>query len=111
MVKGLDVGYVDDEEIPRLATFNVEWAGKIVDFRQVNIANIVCAVIVAYLTTCPVETFYLNCLTRFNSCNTGNYKISISQLGLVYWVFEGHTIWMPSVVEMGLLRGGLVKGH
>jgi len=92
-----------------LTAFDVEWAGKIVDLCQVNIANIICAVIVADLTACPVETLYLDCLTRFNGCNTRNYKISDLSIGGINW--RGHTIWMPSIVEMGLFRGGFVKGH
>jgi hypothetical protein len=80
MVKGLDVGYVDDEQISGLTAFDVEWTGKIVDLCKVNIANIVCAVIVADLATCPVEAFYLDRLTRFNGCDTRDCKLAICKL-------------------------------
>lgn len=54
MVKWLDVSDVDDEEIAWLGAFNVKWTGQVVDFGEVDVANIVGAVIVSDLTARPV---------------------------------------------------------
>lgn len=52
-LEGLDIHNLYQEHISRLGAIYVEWAGEVVDLCQVDIEDVVCAIIVANLTTRP----------------------------------------------------------
>lgn len=60
VVKGLDVGDVDDEQVAGLGALDVKGASQVVDLGQVDVAHVVGAVVVADLPAGPVEAFDLD---------------------------------------------------
>lgn len=54
MVEWLNVGDVDDEKITGFGAFDIKRASEVVDFGEINIANIVCTVVVSNLSSSPV---------------------------------------------------------
>lgn len=76
----LNVLDLDDENIAWLRGFNVEWTGQVMNLRKIDITHIICRVVVANLTTSPVNAFDLHYFVRLNAG--------------VAWV-----VWVPSVLE------------
>lgn len=54
VIERLDIGDVDNKKISRLCALNVKWARQVVDFGEIDVSNIIGAVIVADLTTSPI---------------------------------------------------------
>ena len=59
----MDINY---QHIARLRSFDVKGPSQVVDFGQVNVADVICRVIVADLTACPIYAFNLDGFTRFD---------------------------------------------
>lgn len=55
---GLNIHDFHDKHISRFCILNFEWSRKIMDLSEINISHIVCAVIVANLTSSPVDLFW-----------------------------------------------------
>ncbi|KAJ3472235.1 hypothetical protein NLG97_g11165 [Lecanicillium saksenae] len=72
--KRLHVGDVDDKQIAGLSALDFKRPSQIMDLGEIDIANVVGAVIVANLTTRPVQAFDLNSLAGLNRANAGNYR-------------------------------------
>lgn len=66
VLHGLDVHDLDDEDVARLGGFDLEGPGQVVDLGQVDVLHVVCAVVVADLSTGPVKTFDLDRLAVFD---------------------------------------------
>ena len=90
VVEGLDVLNLHEEDVTWLGSLDLERTREIVDLCQVDVLDVIGAVVVLDLPSSPVETFDLDCLTVFD-CATERY------------------IGMPAVVEVGLVFGGLVE--
>lgn len=69
MVKWLDISNVDDEQISWLTPLNIKRSSQIVNLGEINITNIVSIVSVANLSSGPVETLYLDGLSRLHRTN------------------------------------------
>lgn len=54
-LEGLDIHDLYQEHISRLGAIYVEWAGEVMDLGQVDIEDVVCAIIVANLATRPTR--------------------------------------------------------
>ena len=90
IVEGLDVLDLHEENVTGLGGLDLERTGEVVDLCQVDVLDVVGAVVVLDLPSSPVETFDLDCLAILD-CTTEGY------------------IGMPTVVEVGLVFGGLVE--
>ena len=75
ILHGLDVLDFDFEHIASLGAFNVEWAGQIMDFGEVNILHVVGAVVVTNLATCPVDAFDFDGLVLREGGNAGDVGV------------------------------------
>lgn len=53
---------VNDQHIARLGSLDLERSSEVVDFGQIDVADVVCRIIVLDLTASPVYTFDLYCL-------------------------------------------------
>jgi hypothetical protein len=69
MVEWLHICDVDNEEITWFTTFDVERACEVVDLCEVNITNVISAVVVSDLAACPVKAFDLDRLPGFDHGN------------------------------------------
>lgn len=56
----LYVLYLKNEHVARLCGLDIEWAGQIVDFSEVDVAHVVGGVVVANLAAGPVYAFDLH---------------------------------------------------
>ncbi len=124
VIKRLHIGNVDNKKIARLSALDIKGPGQVVDFGQVDIANVVGTVVVANLPASPVNTFNLDRLAGLNAADSGDCRAngkgySQWQNMLVWVVNDGRplassksrlTVWMPAVVEVWLLRGGRFNG-
>lgn len=64
--KGLHILDLYLEDITRLCALNLKGSRKVVDTGKVDVLNVICAVIVANLSTCPVKALDLNSFTGGN---------------------------------------------
>jgi hypothetical protein len=69
-----------DQYIAWLCSLNVEWSSEVMDLCQVDVAHVVCRVVVADLATGPVYAFDLYNLVVLDSS--------------VRWV-----VWVPAVLS------------
>ncbi len=60
LLEGLYVLDLDDEDVSWFGVFNFERTGQVVDFGQVDVLHVICTVIVANLSSCPINAFNLN---------------------------------------------------
>ncbi len=72
VLERLDVLNLNEEDITGLRRFNLEGPRQVVDLSQIDVLDIVGAVVVADLSTCPVETFDLNNLAVLDGTAEGN---------------------------------------
>lgn len=63
---------VNDQHITRLCSLDLERSGEVVDLGQIDVADIVCRIIVLDLTSSPVYTFDLDCLAILDRSCKGN---------------------------------------
>ena len=59
-LEGLYVLDFDDEDISWFGVFDFERTGQVVDLGQVDILHVICTIIVANLSSCPINAFNLN---------------------------------------------------
>ena len=69
----LDVLNLDKQNITRLSGFDLKWTSKVVDFGQVDVTHIICAVIVADLSSSPVYTLNLDHLSVLDRAVSRDY--------------------------------------
>lgn len=69
VLKRLYVANVDYKKIARLSALDVKRAGQVVDLGQVDVADIVGAIVVANLSASPVDAFNLDSLSRLNAAD------------------------------------------
>lgn len=65
----LHIHDLDNEDISRLSSLDLEWASQIMDLGQIDVLYVVCAVVVADLATSPVNAFNLDGFAIFNSAS------------------------------------------
>ena len=63
VLQRLHILNINNEHVARLGSFNLEWPGEVVDLGQIDVANIVCRIVVLDLATCPVDTLNLYSLS------------------------------------------------
>lgn len=59
VLQRLHILNINNKHVARLGGLNLEGPGKIVNLGQVDIANVVCRIIVLDLAACPVDTLNL----------------------------------------------------
>ena len=59
----LDVLNLDKQNITRLSGLDFKWTSKVVDLGQVDVTHVICAVVVADLSSSPVHTLNLDHLS------------------------------------------------
>lgn len=62
------------EDISRFGTFHLKRARQVVNLGEIDVLHIVCAVIVANLSSCPIDTLHLEDLPIFNFGREGNCR-------------------------------------
>ena len=72
LIQGLNILDFQNQNIAWLRCLNVERASQVVDLREINIAHVVSAVIVANLTACPVYAFNLDDFVVLDGSDRGN---------------------------------------
>ena len=60
LLEGLYVLDLDDEGVSWFGVFNFERTGQVVNLGQIDVLHVICTVIVANLTSCPINAFNLN---------------------------------------------------
>ena len=60
LLEGLYVLDLDDEDVSWFGVFNFEGTGQVVNLGQIDVLHVICTVIVANLTSCPINAFNLN---------------------------------------------------
>src|SRR5262245_23545980 len=70
-----DVEQINDQKVTRFSTFNGEGTAQIMHLGQVNIADIVCAVVVCNLPACPIETLDTEFSTRLKRLHHGDVGV------------------------------------
>src|SRR5215469_18659312 len=70
-----DVEQVNDQEVAGLSTFDAERTAQIVHLGQVDITNIVCAIVVSDLPAGPVETLDAKFSARLKRLHHGNIRM------------------------------------
>lgn len=60
VLERLHILNVYDQHIARLRSLDLEWTAQVVHFREINIPNVVCRVVVLDLATGPVYTLDLD---------------------------------------------------
>jgi hypothetical protein len=63
VLQRLHILNINNEHVARLGSFDLEGSGEVVDLGQIDVANIVCRIIVLDLATRPVDTLNLNSLS------------------------------------------------
>lgn len=63
ILQRLHVLNINNEHVARLGSLNLKRPSEIVDLGQVDVANIVCRIVVLDLAARPVNTFNLYCLS------------------------------------------------
>jgi len=61
-----------NQHIARLGRLNLKWTGQVVDPRKINVSNVVRAVVVADLSTSPVDTLDLDDLVVLDGAAEGD---------------------------------------
>lgn len=72
ILKGLDILDLNDQNIARLGSLDFEWPAQIVDLGQINVLHIIRAIVVANLSTGPVDAFDLYNLPVLDCAVEGN---------------------------------------
>lgn len=72
VLKRLHVLDVHNKDIARLGGLDLKGSGQVVDLGQVDIADVVCRVVVLNLTTGPVDTLDLDRLTVLDGACGGD---------------------------------------
>lgn len=111
-LEGLHVLDLDYEDVSWFCGLDFEWAGQIVDFGQVDVFHVICTVVVADLSSCPIYTLDLDDFAALDLCGEGNCRRG-------QWMTsnEEHalrTVWVPSVlrnISRILLKLQLVRQH
>ena len=88
----------DDEDVSWFGVFNFERAGQVVNLGQVDVLHVICTVIVANLSSCPINTFNLNdfSILDFGSeWDCGRSQWQSRELWQVRF-----TVRMPSVLQI-----------
>lgn len=91
-LKWLDVLNFDNKDVSGFSGLNLKWASQIMDSGKINILHVIGAVIIANLTSSPINALYLDNLIRFDRSSKRD-------------------IWMPSVMETRLLLRRLLQIH
>lgn len=73
VLEWLNILDLDEQDIAGLSSLDLEWAGKIVDLRQVDILHIVRAIVVLDLAACPVEALDLDHFVILDRSVEGDY--------------------------------------
>ena len=60
LLEGLYVLNLDDEDVSWFGVLNLERTRQVVDLGQVDVLHVICTIIVADLTSCPINAFNLN---------------------------------------------------
>jgi hypothetical protein len=63
VLQRLHILNINNEHVARLGSFDLEGSGEVVDFGQIDVANIVCRIIVLDLAARPVDTLNLYSLS------------------------------------------------
>lgn len=71
LLKWLHVLDLDHEDVARLGIFHLEGSAQIVDLGQINVLHVICAVIVANLTTGPIHALDLDNFSVFDLFSEG----------------------------------------
>lgn len=66
VLEGLNIHNFDEKDIPWLGLFDFEWTREVVDSSEVNVQDVVGAIIVLDLAAGPVETFDLDRFSIFD---------------------------------------------
>src|ERR1700730_842451 len=86
-----DVEQVNDQEVAGLSTFDGERTTQIMHFGQVNIADIVCAVVVRDLPPGPIKALDTKFSTRLKRLHHGNVRmpaiVSFNR-GIFWWPLQ-----------------------
>ena len=59
-LEGLYVLDLDDEDVSWFGVLNFKRAGQVVDLGQVDVLHVICTVVVANLSSCPINALNLN---------------------------------------------------
>ena len=73
ILEGLYVHDLDQQEVPWLGALDFKGTRQVVNPGQVDVPDVICAVIVAYLAAGPVQAFDLDRLPILNLASKGNY--------------------------------------
>ena len=60
VLEGLYILNFDDEDVPWFGAFNFERTGQVVNLGQIDVLHVICTIIVANLSSCPINAFNLN---------------------------------------------------
>lgn len=74
--EGLHVCNVDNEHVAGFCTLDLKRASQIMDLGEVDVMDVVCAIIIANLAAGPVEAFDFDRLPAFNLANRGDWTWS-----------------------------------
>lgn len=114
ILQRLHILNIDNKHIARLGSLDLEGPGKIVDFGQVDVANIVCRIIVLDLAARPIDTLNLYRLSVLDGSSERDLITSANGR-----VIEGMNLAIPSgchrfyvrsvAVPQGLMDEGDVR--
>ena len=122
VVEWLHVSNIYNKKVAWLGTLDVEGTGEIMHLCEVDLSNIVGAVIVPNLATGPVDALNFDSLARLNATDSGNCKKKATKLwsAAITEIDSGDvpcflalqlTVWMPAIVKIRLLRSRHIKRH
>lgn len=72
VLKRLHILDIDNEHITRLGRLDLEGTTQVMHFRQINITDIVCRVVVLDLSSCPVDTLDLDSFAILDGTGSRN---------------------------------------
>lgn len=83
LLEWLHILNLHHEDISRFSAFHFKWARQVVNLREVDVLHVICAVVVANLSSCPIDALHLEDLPVFDFGREGNCRTGQWQLGRI----------------------------
>lgn len=106
VLERLDVLDLDQQNVAGLGGLDFEWSGQVVHLRQVDVLDVVGAVVVLDLSARPVQTFDLDCLAVLDGAAEGDYDTDVQQGSTV----RGH-FFVAGTYRQGAICSWVVVSH